>query len=239
MTTLNTNLIGSLAKGINGEAKRVIIGLNWSYVEGPNGAGLIHTPTKNTTGCKPLPSSGHYQGQALADLANLIKSNNMYERVLGFAAINAHCNRYDMRGNNFNGIDLIKDYGEQTVIFGHFPGIEKKIPNAVIIEQKNTGYNYPTEHIKGFVKNAKCLGITASALSNGSLGFILENAPSDATAILIGPSAPLSPYLFDIGITAISGFVVNNPNTMGTMIAEGAAFSSIKNLGNYITLQSK
>ena len=239
MTTLNTNLIGSLAKGINGEAKRVIIGLNWSYVEGPNGAGLIHTPTKNTTGCKPLPSSGHYQGQALADLANLIKSNNMYERVLGFAAINAHYNRYDMIGTNINGLDLIKDYGGQTVIFGHFPGIEKKLPNAIIIEKENTNYNYPIGKIRSFVCNAKCLAITASALSNGSLSFILENAPSEATALLIGPSAPLSPNLFDIGITAISGFVVNKPNTMGIMISEGASFSSIKNLGNYITLQSQ
>ena len=239
MTKLNADFIGSLAKEIDGEAKHVIIGLNWSYVEGPSGAGLIHTPTKDTTGCKSLPSPGYYRRQALADLAKLVRSGNIYERVLGFAAINAHYNRYDMGVNNVNGLDLIKDYGDQTVIFGHFPGIEKKIPTAVIIEQKNTGYNYPKEQIKDFVRNAKCLGITASALSNGSLGFILENAPSDANTILIGPSAPLSPYLFDIGITAISGFVVNNPNAMGTMIAEGAAFSSIKNLGNYITLQSK
>ena len=239
MTILNANFIGSLAKEINGEAKHVIIGLNWSYVEGPNGAGLIHTPTKDISGCKSLPSSGYYQGQALADLATLVESENMYERILGFAAINAHYNRYDMRGNNINGLDLIKDYGEQTVIFGHFPGIEKKLPTAIIIEKEKTAYNYPTESIRSFVCDAKCLAITASTLSNGSLGFILENASSDAIIILIGPSAPLSPNLFDIGITAISGFVVNDPSTMGIMISEGAAFSSIKNLGNYMTLQSQ
>ena len=239
MTILYGNFIGSLAEGINGHAKHVIIGLNRSYVVGPHGAGLIHTPTKDTTGCQTLPSSGYYQGQALVDLANLAGSENMYERVLGFAAINAHYNRYDMTGNNVNGLDLIKDYGEQTVIFGRFPGIEKKLPAAIIIEKENTDYNYPTGNIRSFVSNAKCLAITASTLSNGTLGFILENVPSDASVILIGASAPLSPNLFDIGITAISGFIVNNPNSMGIRISEGAAFSYIKDLGNYITLQSQ
>ena len=64
MTTLETAplfpgllhpLYDDLERGVGGRAKRVIVGLNWTLVEGPHGAGLAHTPTRGTNGCRSLP----------------------------------------------------------------------------------------------------------------------------------------------------------------------------------------
>ena len=93
MKTLETKLIETLRRGVEGTAQRVVVGLNWTFVEGPNGAGLVHTPARGTEGCRSLPDPGSYQGRALDDLAALVQSENIFERVLGYAAINAHHNR--------------------------------------------------------------------------------------------------------------------------------------------------
>ena len=58
-----------LAGGIAGRAERVVVGFNWTYVEGPDGAGLCQTPARGSAGCRSLPAPGTWRGRALADLA--------------------------------------------------------------------------------------------------------------------------------------------------------------------------
>src|SRR3546814_13361422 len=52
----STPLCAALATGVDGQARRVVVGLNWTFVEGPAGAGLAHTPARGTAGCLALPA---------------------------------------------------------------------------------------------------------------------------------------------------------------------------------------
>jgi uncharacterized protein (DUF4213/DUF364 family) len=238
MTAPVERLHARLRDGIAGTAKRIVVGLNWTFVEGPDGAGLVHTPARGTEGCRSLPDPGSYQGRALADLAGLVQSDNIFERVLGYAAINAHHNRYDLEGAPLNGLDLIKPTGERTVVIGRFPQLDEKLPGAAVIEQEPGPGDYPVEAGAELIPAAKYLAITASTFSNGSLAGLLDLAPASALTALIGPSAPLTPALFDLGINILSGFVPSDTDEIAQRVAEGAAVRALKPFGRYVTLTS-
>ena len=238
MSGMAERLAAVLRQGISGTAKRVVIGLNWTYVEGPDGAGLVHTPARGTEGCRSLPEPGSYQGRALADLAALIESDNIFERVLGYAATNAHHNRYDLEGAPVNGLDMIEPAGERTVVIGRFPELNEKLPGAAVIEQQPGPSDYPPEAAPDLIPTAKYLAITAATISNGSLASLLALAPATATTVLVGPSTPLCPALFALGVNALSGFIPVDLDGTAQRVGEGAAVRALKPLGRYPTLTS-
>ena len=236
MTGMEDRLRAVLRHDISGIAKRVIIGLNWTYVEGPVGAGLVHTPLRGTEGCRNLPEPGKYQGRGLADLAALIESENIFERVLGYAAANAHHNRYDLEGVAVNGLDMIKPCVERTVVIGRFPELNEKLPGAAVIEREPGPGDYPPEAAADLIPAAKYLAITASTLSNGSLAGLLTLAPASTFTVLVGPSAPLCPALFALGVNALSGLVPTDLDSTAQRVAEGGSVRALKPLGRSVTL---
>ena len=236
MTVMEDRLQAALRHEISGIAKRVVIGLNWTYVEGPVGAGLVHTPVRGTEGCHSLPDTGKYQGRGLADLAALMGSDNIFERVLGYAAANAHHNRYDLEGMTTNGLDMIKPCVERTVVVGRFPKVNEKLPGAAVIEREPGPGDYPPEAAVDLIPAAKYLAITASTLSNGSLAGLLALAPASAFTVLVGPSAPLCPALFALGINALSGLVPEDLDSTARRVAEGGSVRALKPVGRSVTL---
>ena len=226
-----------LHNGITGDAKRVVIGLNWTFVEGPAGTGIVHTPARGSEGCRSLPDPGTYQGRTLADIAQLTTSTNIFERVLGYAAINAHHNQSDLEGEAVNGLDMIEPRGERTVVIGRFPGIDENLPGAAVIEREPSVGDYPPEAAAELLPAAEFIAITSSTVSNGTLGTILTLAPENAFTVLVGPSTPLSPVLFDLGIDVLSGLVPSDLEATAQSVAEGGSVSTLKPLGRYVTLR--
>nr|MCS5599565.1 DUF4213 domain-containing protein [Rhodospirillales bacterium] len=49
MTTLQNTLLNGVPHGI---VKRVMVGINWTMVEGKHGCGLAQTPQRNSPGCQ-------------------------------------------------------------------------------------------------------------------------------------------------------------------------------------------
>ena len=234
---MEQRLDAALHNGITGRAKRVVIGLNWTYVEGPVGAGIVHTPPRGSEGCRSLPESGSYRGRTLANLAQLTASKNIFERVLGYAAINASHNRFDLEGEPVNGLDMIEPPGKQTVVIGRFPGLADKLPDAAVIEREPGPGDYPPEAASSLLPVANFIAITASSVSNGTLGKILALTPETAFTILVGPSAPLCPALFDLGLDALSGLVPRELDATAQRISEGGTVSALKPLGRYVTIR--
>lgn len=226
-----------LAEGIDGTAEGVLVGLNWTMVVGPSGIGLAHSPARGTSGCFGLPAPGTYAGQKLDTLARLAGSANVFERAIAFAAINAHHNRFDLEGEDINGLDLIQDRGERTVVIGQFPGLEKRVPGAAVIERDPRPGCYPPEAAPTLLPKAEQVLITASTLSNGTLEPMLPLLAADAFVVLVGPSAPCTPILFEVGIDAISGFVVRDAEALGRAVMEGGAVSAMRPHGRFVTVR--
>ena len=224
-----------LSKGLAGRANRVIVALNWTCVEGPDGLGLAHTPVRGTSGCTNLPSPGDYAGQSLASLAALWTSENVFERAIAGAAINAHWNRYDLAASDRNGLDLIEDRGVKTVVIGRFPNLESRLPNAAVVERRPGPKDYPEDALGTLLPEAQFVAVTASAVSNGSLPNILRLLEK-AYTVMIGPSTPMSPNLFTVGIDALSGFIATDIAGVMRVVSEGGAVRALRPYGRFATI---
>ena len=224
---LSHPLYADLTRGISGTTKRVIVGLNWTLVEGPNGAGLSHTPTRGTNGCRSLPAPGSYSGQDLGALVALLSSDNVFEIAIAIAAINAYHNRFDRAGSDINGLDLVEACGERTVVIGRFPGLDARLPGAAVIEREPGPNDYPESAAPTLLPASKYLVITASTLLDGALPGILALAPQ-AYTVLLGPGTPLAEPLFDHGVDALSGLVLDDVGALAGVIAEGGAVRAMK-----------
>lgn len=236
-TSPHMGLLDSLAHNASGTAKTVIVGLNWTLVCGPNGAGLAHTPARGTAGCYSLPNPSGYDGKDLHTLATLRGSSNVFEQAIALAAINAHHNRLDGVSDDVNGLDLIQDHGAKTAIVGRFPSLETKLPSALVIEREPGPNDHSEDAAADILPKCEQVAITASTLVNGSLAGLLALA-SNAFIVLVGPSAPLATLLFDYGVDAISGFVATDIPRLERVVAQGGSVRAMKQCGRNATIQN-
>lgn len=230
------NLYERLSSDVSGVARRVVIGLNWTLVESANGAGLCHTPERGTAGCFGLPAPGAYAGRPLRALADLWLSENIFERAIGIAAVNAHWNTYDLRGSPRNGLDLIEDRGTRTVVIGRFPDLAARVPGAAVIEREPGPDDYPEEAAPELLARAEFVAITASTIANASLPGLLGMIGS-AKTVLVGPSTPIAPPLFELGVHALSGFVAADLAGVVRTVQEGGGVKAMRPFGRFVTLE--
>ncbi|MCC7484930.1 MAG: hypothetical protein IT529_08040 [Burkholderiales bacterium] len=225
-----------LSAGVSGAAERVIVGLNWTLVAGPAGAGMAHTPARGTAGCRSLPRPGTYAGQPLAALAALWTSENVFERAIAVAAVNAHWNCYDIEASATNGLDLIENRGDRTIVIGRFPGVADRYPGIAVVEREPRAGEYPESALPELLARAEFVAVTASTIVNDTLSGVLRLCGS-VPVLLLGPSTPLAPPLFGLGVTALSGFVARDVAKLAAAVSEGAAVAALRPYGRYATIR--
>lgn len=235
--TSDAALRAALVVGLSGTAQRVIVGLNWTLVIGPSGAGMAHTPARGTAGCRSLPQAGSYAGRTLADLAGLWGAENVFEHAIAVAAVNAHWNRCDVEGSAVNGLDAIENHGERTVMIGRFPGIAQRLPGIAVVEQEPREGEYPPSALPDLLPQARFVAVTASAIVNGTMADILSLCRG-ARVLVLGPSTPLATPLFELGVNVLSGFVARDVEGLARAVAEGASVAAIRSFGRYATISS-
>lgn len=215
-------------------ATRIAIGVNWTMVDSPSGTGLVHTPVKTQQGCVPIADAGSLRGRSLRDLMDLTSDTNPIARAVGFAALNAYWNRRDSSGDEVNGLDLVEDRGHKTVIIGRFPRLDQRVPGAAVIERNPGPNDFPEEAAARLIPEAEFLVITASTLSNGSLAGLLA-LRRKAFTLLVGPSTPLCPALFEHGVDILAGLRVDKPEMTEQAVMEGGAEKAIRPSGTMIS----
>ncbi len=231
-------LYQELANSVADEpVKRVVIGLNWTFVEGPNGCGMAQSPSKDTPGCKSLPQAGDFAGKSLKELAQLATSWNPFETAIGIAAVNAFWNRSDLKGSDVNGLDTLKDVDGPIAVVGRFPGISDRLPGASIIERVPQDGEYPEQAAENLISESDGAIITASTLVNRSLPNLLS-AGRNSKICLVGPGTPLCPDLHVHSIDVLSGLVITDPDGAAQAVAEGGGAKALKKFGNFVTLKA-
>ncbi|MDR0568481.1 MAG: DUF364 domain-containing protein [Spirochaetaceae bacterium] len=210
------------------------MGGHWIAVRAEDG-GLGLAMRINSATVPAFPA-GEYAGLSLKALGQAAKSWNFISAGYGVAAINAYYNRPERAAAL--GIDLscpslaneaFRKYrdqiaGKKAAVIGHFPYLEAllgPVCELSIIERKPRPGDYPDPACEYLLPEQDYVFITGSALVNKTLPRLLQLCRG--YAVLVGPSVPLAPALFDFGADDLSGFVALDPDRCLQAIAQDAA----------------
>ncbi|WP_225071847.1 DUF364 domain-containing protein [Desulfuromonas sp. CSMB_57] len=220
-------LIDALLDSVDGDrqvASRVRIGLHWLAVESR------HTGMAHVFPGRPdfeLPNAGALQGMEVMELAAGLKSWEPLEAGLGLAALSS---LIDAQGERLNVVDYIMDrVPGQTVTcigrFPFFPDLAQAAKRAFLLEINPQAGELPSFAAEEVVPQSDLLILTATSLINKTMERLLELArAANATAIVLGPSTPMSDVLFDFGASVIAGIRVTDRVRLFRSLSQGVKF---------------
>jgi uncharacterized protein (DUF4213/DUF364 family) len=231
MWTIYDALIDPIPERIS--VAETLMGNHWIGVHSDEG-GFGLAMRINTATILPM-MKGTYTGMPLKKLAKAAKSWNFIEAGYGVAAINAYYNHQERAAAL--GIDLtcpslaneaFQKYrdelaGKKTAVIGHFPYLERllgPVCELSILERNPQEGDYPDTACEYILPEQDYVFITGSTLINKTLSRLLQIC-HDSFVVIVGPSVPLAPVLFDFGIHDLSGFVVLNSEQCCHAIREG------------------
>ena len=236
---LNNSILGlnSFLTSINDSIiKRLTIGPYWIVVEAEYGTGLVTNPQTKISGDSVKEYQKKFSGSSLYELALHAKSEDLIERAIGCAAINAHTNHYGLKLAQDNGLSLPNHKDEKIVVVGRFPNLEQKLPTAIVLERNPGPEDLPEYEAPNVIPNCTQLIITASTWVNGSLPSLLKLVET-AHVSLIGPGTPFSPILKQYGLHKLAGFLVQEPDELSLLVQNGAGVRQFKHLGVFGVLE--
>ncbi|GAB6907184.1 conserved hypothetical protein [Desulfosarcina cetonica] len=173
-------------------------------------------------------------GSSLLTAAQLLRSSQAFSISLGAAALNtattAPANPPDIEAS---AIMAEKGRDGETVLVGEFPFVERlrqQVQRLHLFELRDVpGRTAPAQWDKTLGR-CKVLGLTGTTLLTRAMAAYLEKAPQ-AYTIIIGPTTPLSPVLFEYGADVLAGCRVVTVAPVFDGIRQGLSFRAFKKLG--------
>jgi uncharacterized protein (DUF4213/DUF364 family) len=174
---------------------------------------------------------GNLTQKKALELAKYARSASLLEASIGMATINSLIDIDESKCTEKNAFEIIleKGKGKNVAIVGHFPWIPKlreKVQNLWVLEQRLREGDLPAKEADRILPRCDVVGITGTSFINHTLEGLLELC-KEAYVLLIGPTSPLSPILFDYGIDAICGSKIIDPDQLIRSISEGATFKEV------------
>jgi len=142
-------------------------------------------------------------------LANLILSDNLIEASIGAAAINAQTTPAGKitSGNIFKKITGMAGQFDLIGVVGWFPFVRYLKGEVRVFEKRPREGCLPASEAESILPKCDLVVITGSAFVNKTLERLLQI--SGGYTMVIGPSTPLSPVLFEFGADMLAGIVSN------------------------------
>jgi uncharacterized protein (DUF4213/DUF364 family) len=187
--------------------------------------------------------AGRLNGRPAAELTALARSESLIEASIGFATINALLARkWEEQAERNAGEVLAREgAGRRVVLVGSFPFIPRlreRVGSLDVLDQRPGPDRLPAQAAAEVVPRADILAITGTSLINHSFEPLMALRNPGARVMVLGPSTPLSPVLFEHGVELLSGAVVQDIDTVLQGVSQGANFRQIKPLGvRLVTLQ--
>ena len=208
---------------------------------------------------KPLPRCGlastlarHQQGDShqirntgkLTDLdsgtlANYLLSDRKPEASLGMAAVNALSDAPDScMGGKVSVPELLlsKGRGGRVAIVGHFPFVDKlrsEVEEVFVLELNPSEGDLPADRADEILPTCRAVALSATVLMNGTYERILPLC-KDAFTVMLGPSTPPLPLLFDYGVDALAGSLITDPEDILASVSQGATYRDLKGVKKWL-----
>jgi uncharacterized protein (DUF4213/DUF364 family) len=178
-------------------------------------------------------------------LAGLAHSPHPMEAAIGMAAINALLPRQEEQWLDLNAGEVIAQHGagKRVALVGHFPFIpqlREQVGVLWVLEQRPAGEDLPAEAAAEVIPRADVVAITGTTLLNHTFEGLMTLCRREALVLVLGPSTPLSPIMFEHGIHILSGAVVEDVEAVLWAVSQGANFQQIHQHGvRLVTMQNK
>jgi uncharacterized protein (DUF4213/DUF364 family) len=168
------------------------------------------------------------------ELAQLIRSADPLQVSLGLAAVNALTEPDPARARPGKAYELILEHGAggTVTVVGHFPFVERLRPRVrelFVLELRPREGDLPAAEAPVVIPRSDVVAITGTALLNHTLDGLLQLARG-RFVIILGPSAPFAPVLFEHGVSALAGSVVVDRGPALADVAAGVPFRRMRGL---------
>lgn len=215
------------------------VGTHWTLavLKTPSGERAGLASTQMAHGCEHgtpvVRDAGLLLGRDGRELVQWTLSASPTERSIGFAVLNALLPVDEARcvPLNAEAVILERGQGKHVAIVGHFPFVPKVRDVAArcsVLELNPQSGDLPAADAPVVIPEADVVAITGMTLVNGTFESLAALCRPDAYVLLLGATTPLAPLLFDYGVDAISGTVIDNLGFAATSVSQGANFRQIR-----------
>ena len=191
------------------DVEEVIIGVHSVLVKTRNMCGIASTIKYCGHGIN-VDKAGSLEDLNLKELAEYALSDNLLESSIGMAAINCGLSKTVGKYRVVNAKKVIREKGKNKVlgIIGHFPFLDEQkdhFKTCYIFEKQPKPGDLKESDIPVFLPKVDVAAITGTSITNHTFDAIRESLPKESYNIILGPSTPLSPILFEYGMDMVSG----------------------------------
>lgn len=227
---------------LDGNITQVLIGLHWTAVVAEQGAerscGLASTVSipHHYHGTVDVSQAGQLAEMSAPELAMLAVSEQPLLAAVGLATINALLKPVPELLTDLNAEDVLvaQGAGKKVALIGHFPFVPRlrdRLDDLWVLEQQPQPGDIPAINAPDLLPKADVVAITGTALINHTMDVLLSYCSPQATIILLGPSTPLSPNLFDHGIHILCGSIVFAIDRVLQVVGQGGNFRQVRRAG--------
>ena len=214
---------------------QIEVSAHWTLVISRS-SGLAST----IVGCGPhgeqlVRQAGDLLENSALELASLCLSENTLEAGIGMAAVNSLIEPPLQNRQVINIADVLAERGngKRIAMIGHFPFIKKLkgIAREVwVIDLQPAEDEFGPEQAAQILPEADILAMTGNTLITKAAEDYLAMCRPDALKIMMGPSTPMTPVLFEHGLDILAGVRVVDPSLVSRYISQGAAFSQVQGI---------
>lgn len=245
MTLTRSSLFSRLLSSLpEGKILDVHMGLYWTAVlaevNGEPRCGLAATlgdDSHHYTSDPAVARAGHLTELSARQLAEYVHSSHPPEVSLGLAAVNALIPPRPDLWSDLHSKEVLTRLGrDKTVVMvGHFPYVPElrpKVGHLLVLEQNpQDAEDIPAARAPEIIPQADVLAITAMTLLNRTFDDLIALRRPDVPMVIVGPTTPLTPILFEMGAVILSGAVVERPKAVIRALKEGANFHQLRPMG--------
>jgi len=179
-------------------------------------------------------------GKTLKTVAEYAYMPSPGATALGIAAINAGFSPDPARVEpcDFPADDLIAELGKDknTGLVGNFPFVNRladRVGRLHLFELRDVPGAVPRDQWEKTLGELDVLALTATTLLTRQAAWYLDRA-NQAQIIILGPTTPAAPVLFQYGADYLCGSVVTDIDKVAEGIKTGLPFSQVKRNGGII-----
>lgn len=214
----------------------VSVGIFWTFVQTQYGSAIsasAHRWCEDPPGAI-IPYAGELVGMRVRDVYPLYDSASLTARSLANAAVSASFGNHEMTGRCIpgRGQDIIASICSNAAgtlriaLVGHFHFADELRAlghhlDVFELEGRCEPGDIPNTRFPDFLPLANVVIMTSSTMITHATEDILRQSRADAKKLIVGPTVPIHPVLWDYGLDVVSGSIVTDPAQVAVAARQG------------------